>query len=243
MYVWSHGCTVPYAPDNSLEYFARAAAMGAEGAELDVQYTRDGRVVVIHDATIDRTSNAQGRVCDYTYEELLKFDFSQKKPGFKDVRIPTLEQVFELLGPTNMVINVEIKAASYQAAKACVDIAAQYGMTDRVIYSAADHYQLVKIHEVEPNAMIAPLYRFHLIKPWLYCTECLGATAIHPTLTQIKRQPGYIDECHARGIRVHPAIIDTEEDIRYLWEAGTDAIITNLPDFALEVIAKLEAGN
>ena len=69
--VWAHRGASGYAPENTLDAFRKAVEMGADGIELDVQMTKDGELVVIHDETIDRVSNGKGWVKDYTYEELL----------------------------------------------------------------------------------------------------------------------------------------------------------------------------
>ena len=83
--------------------------MGADGIEIDVQMTKDGELVVIHDETIDRVSNGKGWVKDYTYEELKKFNFNKTHLEYTKEEIPTLEQVYLLIKPTNLTINVEIK--------------------------------------------------------------------------------------------------------------------------------------
>ena len=75
--VWAHRGASGYAPENTLDAFRKAVEMGADGIELDVQMTKDGELVVIHDETIDRVSNGKGWVKDYTYEELKKFNFNK----------------------------------------------------------------------------------------------------------------------------------------------------------------------
>ena len=240
MLIWAHRGASAYAPENTLEAFQLAADMKADGVELDVHFSKDGRVVVAHDAKIDRVSNGQGAILDYTYDELQIFDFNNKMPDWKHVRIPTLDQVYALLAPTGMWVNVEIKAANPAIAQACIDIAAKYGMTDRVIYSAFNHLQLTEVQKIDPTLPVAPLYSFNMIKPWLYA-ENMGAQATHPSAAQLKLFPELADECHARGIRVHPWTVDDPELIRYLWANGADAIITNKPDVAREALEACEA--
>ena len=107
--VWAHRGASGYAPENTLDAFRKAVEMGADGIELDVQMTKDGELVVIHDETIDRVSNGKGWVKDYTYEELKKFNFNKTHLEYTKEEIPTLEQVYLLIQPTNLTINVEIK--------------------------------------------------------------------------------------------------------------------------------------
>ena len=87
--VWAHRGASGYAPENTLDAFRKAVEMGADGIELDVQMTKDGELVVIHDETIDRVSNGKGWVKDYTYEELKKFNFNKTHQEYTKEEIPT----------------------------------------------------------------------------------------------------------------------------------------------------------
>jgi glycerophosphoryl diester phosphodiesterase len=88
--------------------------------------------------------------------------------------------------------------------------------------------------ETIPNAFIAPLYGFNMINPWNYCLD-IGAKAVHPHHAQISLLPDYVKNCHDRGIRVHPWTANSEENIKFLLDAGVDAIITNYPDVAMDL--------
>lgn len=111
--VWAHRGASAYAPENTLEAFRLGAEQGADGVELDVQLSKDGQLVVIHDETIDRVSDGHGYVRDYTLEELKKFVFNKTHPEYADARIPTLGEVYDLLKPLGLEINVEIKTGIY----------------------------------------------------------------------------------------------------------------------------------
>ena len=123
-FVYGHRGASGYAPENTLEAFAIAAEMKADGVELDVHFSKDGQVVVIHDDKIDRVSNGQGKVKEYTLEELRSFDFGYKFYGERrGIKIPTLDEVYALLAPTGMTVNVEIKASDPTICAACLGIA------------------------------------------------------------------------------------------------------------------------
>ncbi len=234
--ILAHRGASGYAPENTMEAFELAAKMGADGIELDVHFTADGEVVVLHDEKIDRTSNGQGLVTDYTLAELKTFDFGYHFNGEqrKGVKIPTLDEVYELVAPLGMIVNVEIKSTNPDIVKACDIIAERYGMRDKVIYSSFNHFQIQKAKEVIENAFIAPLYNFNMLNPWNYCLD-IGAKATHPRDRQIRLLPNYVKNCHDRGIRVHTWTANTEEDIAFLLDAGVDAIITNYPDIGIKV--------
>ena len=107
--IWAHRGASAYAPENTIPAFEQAIEMGADGVEFDVQRTSDGQLVVIHDETINRTSNGFGRVVDLTLEQLRLCNFSNGFVGHRKVQIPTLREALDLLGPTGVRINIELK--------------------------------------------------------------------------------------------------------------------------------------
>ena len=234
-FVWAHRGASGYRPENTLEAFALAAEMGADGVELDVHFTKDRHVVVLHDERIDRTSNGQGEVTAYTLDELRHFDFGYKFYGeLRGVRISTLDEVYALLGPLGLTVNVEIKSADPEMPDACHAIAQKYGMVDKVIYSSFDHLQILRMKQLVPDAFIAPLYGFNLLNPWNYARD-ISAQAVHPRDALLDRLDSYVEKCHEAGIRVHSWTANSEEQINSLLVKGADAIITNYPDVALKL--------
>ena len=172
--VWAHRGASGYAPENTLDAFRKAVEMGADGIELDVQMTKDGELVVIHDETIDRVSNGKGWVKDYTYEELKKFNFNKTHLEYTKEEIPTLEQVYLLIKPTNLTINVEIKTGIvfYPGIEGRVlELTERLGMKERVIYSSFNHYTIRKIKELDPQAKTGMLYEDGIIDAVDYACE------------------------------------------------------------------------
>lgn len=233
--VIAHRGASAYAPENTMPSYELAAEMKADGIETDVHFTKDGKIVTLHDAKIDRTSNGQGLVTEYTYEELLHFDFGRKfSPDFIGTRLPLMEDLFKLCRKHNMVCNVEIKSADPAMPAALHALARETDMLELVIYSSFDHEQLARMLEVDPKAFVAPLYSFNMVKAWDYA-ENMGARASHPKLNQISLYRDYVEKCHEKGIRVHPWTVDDPEDAKFLAEAGCDAVITNKPDLIREL--------
>ena len=234
--VWAHRGACGYAPENTMPAFKLALDMEADGIELDVHFSKDGKIVVCHDEKIDRTSNGQGKITDYTYEELLAFDFGIKfAPEFKGTKIPLLSEVYELFAPTGKVVNVEIKSIDPAIPAALVAVEKECGMEGRVIYSSFDHEQIARILAVDPEAFIAPLYSFNMVKAWDYVAN-IPAKASHPKMNQVDLYPEYVEEMHKRGIRVHAWTVNTAEDVKHLADAGVDAVITNYPDVAKKAL-------
>ena len=134
--VFAHRGASGYAPENTLQAFSLAQEQGADGIELDVQLTKDGEVVVIHDETIDRTSTGKGYVRDYTLEELKKFSFHNHMEKYKGVKIPTLREVLELVKPGKMEVNIELKTGIFwypDIEEKTMKIVEEAGMEDRVM--------------------------------------------------------------------------------------------------------------
>ena len=155
--VWAHRGASGYAPENTLEAFKKAVEMGADGVELDVQLTKDDQMVVIHDELIDRTSDGRGWVKDMTLEELRKYNYNKTHPEYEHADIPTLREVYELLKPTGLTINVELKTGIVfyeELERKVIELTKEMGMEDKVLYSSFNHYTCVKLHELNPEAYV-----------------------------------------------------------------------------------------
>lgn len=246
------------APENTLEAFQAAADCGADGVELDVQLTRDGEVVVIHDERVDRVAGglSTGWVKDFTLKELQAIDVSKARAEYswftnaQDCRIPTLREVLELIEPTGMEVNIEFKTSlvnyddpssgEYTDVKPghivekTFAIVSGTGMSGRVVYSSFNHYTVRRVHELRPEVPCAPLFDEVLADPWEYAAT-LGAKGIHPDYHTLIMYPDYVDRCHDAGIAVRAWTVDDPTDIAELIRQDTDVIITNEPDVALRV--------
>ena len=109
--IWGHRGASAYAPENTLFAFQKAVEQKADGVELDIQLTKDGHIVVIHDEWIDRTSDGKGWVKDMTLAELRRFNYNRTHPEYEHADIPTMEEVLDLLKPTDLTIDIELKTA------------------------------------------------------------------------------------------------------------------------------------
>ena len=110
--IWAHRGASGYCPENTIEAFEKAIEMNSDGIELDVQLTKDGQIVVCHDELIDRVSNHKGFLKDFTYEELASFNFNNKMDEkYPFCKIPLLSEVLEMIKPTKLVLNIELKTS------------------------------------------------------------------------------------------------------------------------------------
>lgn len=238
MLVLAHRGASGYAPENTMPAFEKAIEQGADGFELDVQMTKDGEIVVIHDETIDRTSDGKGWVKDYTLEELRKFNFNRTHKEYEHADIPTMREVFELVKPTNLVINIEVKTGVvfYPIEEKLLALTKEFGMEDRVFYSSFNHYTVKKIHELDPSTVVGFLYGDGPIDMPAY-GEKHGVNALHPALYNLQ-YPGFVEECKKKGLKLHVWTVNEEKYVKMCMDAQVDSVITNYPDMALRVLGR-----
>ena len=235
--VWAHRGASGYAPENTLAAFQKAVDLGADGVELDIQLTKDDQIVVIHDETIDRTSDGKGWVKDYTLEELRAFNYNRTKPEYKHADIPTMREVFELLKPTGLFINIEIKTGVVfyeKIEEKILALAKEMGMEDRVCYSSFNHYTVTRIHELKPDAEVGFLYADGPIDMPSYGVKH-GVNALHPALYNLQYD-GFVKECKEKGLKLNVWTVNERPYKEMCSQYGVDAIITNYPDIAKEVV-------
>lgn len=130
--IWAHRGSSGFAPENTLPSFEIAKALNVDGITLDVQMTKEGELVVIHDETIDRTSDGTGMVKDYTLAQLRQFNFAVNKPGFGFVTIPTLREVFGMFRGTDFTICVGTGNGIKERVH---ELTAEMGMEQQVVYT------------------------------------------------------------------------------------------------------------
>jgi glycerophosphoryl diester phosphodiesterase len=235
MEIWGHRGAFHFAPENTLTSFQIAADMGAFGVEFDIQLTKDGEVVIIHDETVDRTSNGHGFVKDFTLPEIKKLNFNKRGitlPAFME--IPTLAETFELLRSTGLKINVELKTGIvfYEGIeRKALAIAEKHGLLDRIVWSSFNHYSVQKIKELESTAETALLCSGGILVTGEQCKKT-GVSALHIHLQQLKF-PGIVEDCHKRDVKVRVWTVNEPKDFRFAAELGVDGVFTNRIDLGI----------
>ena len=205
--IYAHRGASGYAPENTLRAFALAADMGADGVELDVQISKDGRLVVFHDDELSRLTGFTGSVADYTYAELCRMPVIHAVDATERDVAPLLEDVLELL-------------------------------REKTIYSSFNHYSLLKVRRLDPNAVCGLLYDAMLYQPWDYARQ-LGVQALHPHFSEPTFVTGEVEAAHRLGLSVNVWTVNEEADLRRMAEMNCDGIISNYPDVALRVLREV----
>ncbi|MCR5795042.1 MAG: alpha/beta fold hydrolase [Solobacterium sp.] len=237
--IYGHRGASGSAPENTLEAFKAAAETGAEGVELDIQLTKDGYIVVIHDETIDRTSDGTGYVKDMTLDELRQYNYNNHKEGFPFCMIPLIEDVFEILRPYGLCINIELKTGIFDyegiEEKIVQSVHANYDPA-KIIYSSFNHYSVMKIKELDPGAACAFLYEDGYMDIVEYAKK-YGVQALHPHFCGL-RAPGLIRDALDRGLDINVWGVDTDSQYHFCMMNGINIVITNYPDRAREYFSR-----
>lgn len=240
-------------PGNTMLAFQNAADLGVDVLEMDLHITRDGVLVLIHDETIDRTTDGTGEVEAMSYEELQRFDagyrwtrddgatFPFRGQG---ITIPTLEEVFNAFPDKRMTI--EIKKTDASMAQPFCHLIRAYGMEDKVLV-ASFHDERMKDFRAECPEVATSSARqettvfvlmtkvflggFH--SPQFYALQVPRESSGITVMT-----PSFVRAAHARNLSVEPWTINDEETMRKFIDWGVDGIITDRPDLMLEILGR-----
>ena len=221
-----------HAPENTLAAFQRAIRLGADSIELDIHPAKDGTLMIIHDETVDRTTDGRGRVGDMSVEELLHLDAGAKfSPAFAGQRIPRLTDVLELVAESGMQLNVEIKSSprGLDVPRALVGHLRRFGNPSGFVVSSFDLQCLLDVRALAPEFPLALIghasgildlaEKYHL--PWIHADHNGANEKI-------------IARAHALAIQVNVWTVDDPAAFPH-WKAfGVDKICTNDPGLMIE---------
>ncbi len=238
--IWGHRGASADAPENTLPAFELALVQGADGVELDVQLSSDGEVVVIHDETLDRTTDGTGPVGGRTWAELRALDASGGRPGFAGTRIPLLAEVLELTRGTNAVVNVELKTdqVAYPGIEAGVlEVVRASGVGERVLLSSFNHETLGVLRRLGAEQRLGALVedRWFASGPGWPGLDVvgLGLGAVHPSV--LDATASLLADARERGLAVNVWTVNEPLDLHRLFALGVDAIMTDVPTLAVRL--------
>lgn len=228
---FAHRGAAGHRPENTMASFSYALELGATGIETDVQMTKDGHLVLIHDETLQRTAGTPEWVKDVTLEELRSRDAgSWYHPDYSGEKIPTLNELLELVRDTDTVVNLELKNGFVlypEMERKVIDTVRSYGLTERIIISSFNHYSLVDCKKIAPEIRTGILYMEGLYEPWEYA-KTLRADALHAAHYAVR--PEFVTAAAREGIAYHPWTVNETREMEALIQAGVSGIITDYPD-------------
>ena len=238
--VIAHRGDKTHAPENTLAAFKLAAENGVDAIEFDLKLTADGRVVVLHDQTVNRTTNGTGSIYQLSFAEVRDLDagawFSEK---FRAERIPTLDEVFETVDK-RLYINVEL--ANYATpgdglVPKVIDLVKKHGIKNQLLFSSfyARNLQIARL--LMPEVPRGLLCKRGIRGSWGRTFTWRGDYfALHPHRDDV--DPRLVFRVQAAGKRVHVWTVNQEEDLKSMIDLGVDAIITDDPELALRLLGR-----
>lgn len=223
-------------PENTLPAFEEAVRLGAQMIEFDVQFTRDGALVLMHDATVDRTTDGHGKVSELTFAELRSLDAGVRKDArFTGTRVPTFEETLAMM-PRNVWLNCHLKGGAALGAATAKVIASAARKHQAFLAATADAAQGAR--EVVPDILVCNMERQG--NSWDYVT---GTIAMKAQFIQL-RGKGEVDAeqiraLKANGVRVSYFQVNTPEGVRQLFEKGVDFPLVNDLAMALPIAREI----
>ena len=219
-----HRGAAGYEPENTLRSIGKALRLGAPWIEIDVHAVQD-RLLVIHDFRLERTTNGKGYVKEHSLQYLRSLDAGDGE------KIPFLEEVFELVN-RRAGINIELKGegAAELAAQFLADRRREGWSEDAILVSSFNHHALREFGSLEPKFRLGALIA---ARPLDYAAfaERLGAYSVNPAFDFIDQF--FVDDAHARGLKVFAYTVNHPDDIRRMAALGLDGLFSNYPDRVL----------
>jgi glycerophosphoryl diester phosphodiesterase len=216
-------------PENTLAAFGLAAEQGADGIELDVQLSADGRLVIIHDFDLSRTTNGRGKVSEMTAAELQTLDAGAGQT------IPTLDDLFEMLG-SQLLYNIELKYFGWRdvgVEAAVADRITAYHLENRVLVSSFNPLAVRRARRHLPRTIPVALIRGQGLLKYSYLLA--AGEADHPHYSLV--DAAYLRWAQRRGYRVNVWTVDDPVEARRLADLGVNGLITNKPDVIKQALS------
>jgi glycerophosphoryl diester phosphodiesterase len=242
-------------PENTMAAFEHGMSFGADALELDIQQTRDGELVVIHDPTVERTTSGSGPVVGYSLDDLRGLDagytfttdggttFPYRGQG---IIIPTLREVFERFPTTR--INIDLKESTPDREERLWALIQEFGAEDRICAGCFDHMALVRFRRltgrrVATSASPREVRSFllaamsHTSRLWLRpAYDALQVPDTYGAIRIISRTS--VEAAHRLGIDVHVWTVDESAQMKALLALGVDGLMTDRPDILADVLAE-----
>ncbi len=260
--VFAHRGERGHFPENTLLAFEKAARYDINALEVDIHITRDGVPVVIHDETVDRTTNGQGRVCDLTLAELKVLDagyhwpYDQPPENQPDsaeraypfrgqgLTIPTVAELFE--AHPDLWINIDIKHHSAEIIEPFVRVIREHDMTDRVFVGSFDDRTLDQFRQACPDvttgASASEVRRLVLLQKIglsRFAGDLGRALQIPVRYGPIRLvTPGLVEAANRIGVGIHVWTVNDEQEMRELIDMGVDGLITDYPGRLIRLLGR-----
>ncbi|QRG69596.1 glycerophosphodiester phosphodiesterase [Brevibacillus choshinensis] len=233
--IYAHRGASGLFPENTMESFYAAVRRRANGIELDVQLTRDDKLVVIHDHTLDRTTTGSGLVRRHTMQELKQLR-ADRGSRFSKARIPTLREVFQAFSDTPLRFIIELKnflSDQPDLEERVIELIRRYHLTERTIISSFNFDSLLHIKKLDPSQTTGLLYVGPMPRPWEVALR-YQADQLHVPVDQLTAD--VIDASHRHDLTVLGWTVNSTQEIEAALDNGVDGLITNYPGRARKIL-------
>ncbi len=236
-----------YAPEHTITSYKMGEKMHGDYIEVDLQMTKDGELIAMHDETLDRTTNGTGQVKDFTLEEIKQLDagswFNEKYPEqakaeYEGLQVPTLEEVFETFGKNaNYYIETKSPEVYPGMEQKLVDVVNEYGINkDKLLVQSFSSESLLKMNEIDHSVKLVQLLDYtspaELTDKEVQSIKQY-AMGIGPNSDMIDQE--YVQKAVQNGLEIHPYTVNEKEEMQKLIDWGVTGIFTNFPDLLHEV--------
>lgn len=249
--VIAHRGASAYAPENTMAAFELAVELGVDEVETDVQFTKDGKLLLFHDSTLNRTTNGAGRPSEFTLAELKRLDAGSwlnpdEHPNFRwerDYRgeqLITLDELFQRFGDS-LTYHIEIKDPSDAIIPAVIDCVRQFGLVEKVIIAIIDHEAYLRqAKDLEPSIRteLAPNQQIRAIGALKAIEYVAQSGHDSVTLSAWNHSKDLVQQAHQLGIEARSSGIKNREQMIEAVESGCNGMTINWPDWLLDYIGR-----
>jgi glycerophosphoryl diester phosphodiesterase len=237
-----------YAPEHTLTSYKMGEQMHGDYIEIDLQMTKDGQLIAMHDETLDRTTNGTGQVKDHTLAEIKQLDagswFNEKyphmaKPEYAGLKVPTLDEVFQTFGKNaNYYIETKSPEVYPGMEEALLEKVNKYGIDkDTLLVQSFSPASLMKMHDLDTSVKLVQLMEYTspaAISDVDITAVKQYAIGIGPNSDMIDKE--YVQKVVNSGLEIHPYTVNEKEEMQKLIDWGVTGMFTNFPDRLNEVL-------
>lgn len=239
MKIYAHRGASGYAPENTMAAYKMAFdELQADGIEIDVHYSKDKELVVIHDFELSRTTNGTGFVFSKTLKELRELSAGIKfSKEYENEKIPTLQEVLMLVAEKNKKINIEIKAGSFfypDIEQRVIKTVYEFSLEKKTLLSSFDHVSMVRAKEIDKTILTGILSASRIYKTAEYVLKT-GADAYNANYAILTPQD--VEELRKAKLMINCYGCNKTYEILPMIQMSIDIIITNYPDTAKKLLS------
>lgn len=229
------------APENTLSAVKKAIEVGAHGIEIDVHLSKDGHVIVCHDATLDRTTNGAGYIKNHTLRQIKQLDAgSWFGAEFRGEPVPTLGEVLRMIRGTGILLNVELKTQVIEypgLEKRVLKLVTVFDYLPKTIISSFNPQSLAIVKDLNPHASVGYLYGSRAARPWS-TVKSIGADYLLPNYRRVNMWMMML--ATRRNLKVIPYTVNSVSNMKRLITFGVYGLITDRPGQAVEILNRFK---